>query len=473
MPDAFVARQPIFNHRLEAVSYELLFRGGYVNEAHVSDPERATATVLLNSLTELDLKRVVGRKPAWVNVSREFLTGGLARAIPPGLVGLEVLEADLADDRVVGVVRQLKTDGYRLSLDDFQSRPCSLPHLGLFDVVKLSFAELGPDRFTEQVNRLKSHPGTVVAEKLATHPDHEFSVSAGCDLFQGYFFCQPAVVCTRGISANRLALLQVVGALQDPNVELPDVEKLISRDVALSFRLLRYVNSAYFGLRGEVRSIGQALALLGLENVRRWATLSVLATIDDKPTELAVTALIRAHFCELAGSPLGVATPAELFTLGLFSVIDAMMDAPMSDVVESLPFATDVREALVLRRGKLGLLLSTVVALEAGDYGSAPTIVNRAGELYLESLMWANTAAASLFGEGEAEAPAVAPQVRPTLKAARTPVLATMSTSKPPPGTTLGLAAEPERLGFFARLWSRVLGVFGGGSARPARGEAR
>src|SRR5579862_8725630 len=135
MPDAFVARQPIFNHRLEAVSYELLFRGGYVNEARVSDPERATATVLLNSLTELDLKRVVGRKPAWVNVSREFLTGGLARAIPPGLVGLEVLETDLADEQVLGVVRQLKTDGYRLAIDDFQSRPCSLPHIGIFDVV--------------------------------------------------------------------------------------------------------------------------------------------------------------------------------------------------------------------------------------------------------------------------------------------------------------------------------------------------
>ena len=163
-----------------------------------------------------------------------------------------------------------------------------------------------------------------------------------------------------GIAANRLALLQVAAALNDPDVELEQIEQLIAHDVALSFRLLRYVNSAFFGLRGDVRSIGQALALLGLDNVKRWSTLSVLASIDDKPTELTVTALTRARFCELAGEPLGIASRAELFTLGLFSVLDAMMDAPMIDVVASLPLAAEMREALVGRKGKRGLLLECV-----------------------------------------------------------------------------------------------------------------
>jgi len=472
MPDAFVARQPIFNSRLEAVGYELLFRGGgYVTEVSTTDPERATATVLLNALTELDLKRIVGRKTAWVNVSREFVVGGLAQAIPPGLVGLEISERDLADEQVAAAVRQLKADGYRLALDDFSALPSTPPLLELFDLVKLNLGELGHEHFKELVAQLKPHQGTIVAEKLDTPPDHEFSVDAGADLFQGYFFCRPAVVCTRGISANRLSLLQVVGALQEPKVQLSDVEKLISRDVALSFRLLRYVNSAYFGLRGEVRSIGQALALLGLENVRRWATLSVLATIDDKPPELAATALIRAHFCELAGASLGIATPAELFTLGLFSVIDAMMDAPMAEVVESLPFATDVREALVLRRGRLGTLLDTVVALESGDYGATPALVPSAGEVYLESLMWANTAAATLFGEPEAAEPAAA--APPPVRATRPPLLTNPSASKPPPGGGPALLAEPAKQGWFARLRTSLARLLGGGSARAARGEAR
>jgi EAL and modified HD-GYP domain-containing signal transduction protein len=225
-------------------------------------------------------------------------------------------------------------------------------------------------------------------------------IAIGCDLFQGYFFCRPAVVGARGIAANRLALLQVVAALNDPAADVPDVEQLIARDVALSFRLLRYVNSAYFGLRGDVRSIGQALALLGLENVKRWATLTTLASIDNKPTELTLTALIRARFCELAGGQLQIATPAELFTLGLFSVIDGMMDAPMHDVVASLPLADDMREALVQRSGRLGRLLDCITTLETGEDGPGTSIVNRPGELFFEALMWANTAAESLFDLG-------------------------------------------------------------------------
>jgi EAL and modified HD-GYP domain-containing signal transduction protein len=402
MPNAFIARQPIFNDKLDVLGYELLFRGrGYAADAPIETSERATATVVLNSLTELELKRIVGKKTAWVNVSREFVLGGLAQAIPPRVAGLEISEHELLDDEMIAALRELKRGGYRLALDDFQCRPGFEPVLGLFDVVKLNMRDLGRERLHETVERLRPYRTLLLANQLATRPDQEFCVGIGCDLFQGDFFCRPTVVATRGISANRLTLLQVVAALRDPGLDLADVEQLIARDVALSFRMLRYVNSAFFGLRGDVRSIGQALALLGIENVRRWATLSVLASIDDKPTELTVTALIRGRFCELAGEQLGIASPAELFTLGLFSVIDGMMDAPMHDVVASLPLADDLREALVSRRGQMGQLLDCVASLEAGEYGGPP-IVAGAGELYLKSLIWANTAAESLFGEPEA-----------------------------------------------------------------------
>ncbi|MEA2146621.1 MAG: hypothetical protein QOG59_2208, partial [Solirubrobacteraceae bacterium] len=466
MPNAFVARQPIFNHKLEVVGYELLFRGGYVHDAPIAieEHERATATVVLNSFTELELRRIVGNKTAWVNVSREFLLEGLAQAFPPRQVGLEIREALLQDEEVLPALRELKSQGFQLALDNFSYQPGSEVALELFDVVKLSMLELGREQLNELAGRLRSFPGTVLAEQVGTHPDHEFCVSAGADLFQGYFFCRPAVVVTRGIAANRLAMLQIVAALNDPAVELSDVEGLIARDVALSLRLLRYVNSAFFGLRGEVRSIGQALALLGIENLRRWATLTTLASIDDKPTELTITALIRARFCELAGEQLVIAGSGELFTLGLFSVIDAMMDAPMHDVVESLPFAEDMREALAHRRGKRGQLLDCVVALETGEIGRAPAFINGAGELYLESIMWANHAAEALFGElGGAAAPLPAGQ-----SFARMPA---PPGSKAPPGlhvvapaapavAELAAAAapvsapviEPPKPGLFARL---------------------
>jgi c-di-GMP phosphodiesterase len=485
MTPAFIARQPIFNHKLEVVGYELLFRGrGYAADALIDNAERATATVVLNTVTELDMKRIVGGKTAWINVSREFVVGGLVQAVPPSVVGLEIPETELFDDEMIAALRELKAEGYRLALDDFRYRPGSEALLELFDIVKLSMPELGHEQLRELVERLRPYPGQVLADKLGARADHEFCVAAGCDLFQGYFFCRPAVVGTRGIAANRLALLQVVAALNDPGIEFADIDQLIARDVALSFRLLRYVNSAFFGLRGDVRSIGQALALLGVENVKRWATLSALAGVDNKPTELTLTALIRGRFCELAGGQLGIASAAELFTLGLFSVIDAMMDAPMHDVVASLPLAEDVREALVQRSGSKGQLLDCVVSLETGEDGPASAMVANTGELYLEALMWANAAAESLFGEPGAARPQAA-----SARAAangRRPVLAEPGVSKPPPGSALAPAADaasPAALpvvldgpvqpavqvgdtvrtsrSFFGRIWARFRGLFG------------
>jgi len=277
----------------------------------------------------------------------------------------------------------------------------------------------------------------------------------GCDLFQGYFFCRPAVVGTRGIAANRLALLQVVAALNDPSVELLEIEQLIARDVALSFRMLRYVNSAFFGVRGDVRSIGQALALLGIENARRWATLSVLASVDDKPAELTMTALTRARFCELAAEQLNIASAPELFTLGLFSVIDGLMDVPMQDAVAALPLADDMRDALVQRSGPMGQLLDAVAARETGETGPSTLLVHT-DELYLRSVLWAETAAESLFGDSSpasAAEPASAPDPA-SMPASAPPVAALIETPAVP-------ADLPAQRGLLSRIAAACSGLFG------------
>jgi EAL and modified HD-GYP domain-containing signal transduction protein len=404
MAEVFVARQPIFNRRLEVAGYELLFRGGAVSEALVASSEGATATVVLNSFTEIGLERIVGPHTAWVNVSREFVLSGLARTVPPGLVGLELLEDQVIDDRFVDAVRALKTQGYRIALDDFDYTPRAEPLLGLVDVIKLDMLRLGREKLAWHVDRLRPYGAALLAEKLETRGDHAYCADVGCDLFQGFFFRQPELVRDRGIAASRMSLLQVVAALQDASVDFSALEHLISRDLALSFRLLRYINSAFFGLHCEVRSIGHALALLGVENLRHWATLSVLASIDDKPPELTITALVRARFCELAGDHVPSATSGELFTLGLFSVIDALMDAPIVDVLASIPFPQEMREALIAHAGASGMLLECVAALEAADFDTAQAIVANAGELYLEALVWANDAAAPLFGQLDAAA---------------------------------------------------------------------
>ena len=399
MSDVLVARQPIFDRHLELVGYELLFRGEPNSaEAMIANPEGATATVVMNSFTEIGLERIVGAHTAWINVSREFLLGGLAQTVPPGLVLLEILEDQLIDDMLIAAVKKLKRRGYQLALDDFQYGPEAEPLLALVDVVKLDLLALGHENLSREVARLKPYGVALLGEKLETQEDYSYCANAGCQLFQGYFFCHPELVHGRRVDANRMALLEMLAALQDPAVELSVLERMISRDVGLSYRLLSYINSAFFGLRRQVRSIGQALALLGVENLKHWAALSIFAGIDDKPAELTVTALVRARFCELAGDRLPETGRSELFTLGLFSVIDALMNSPIDEVLAKIPFPADMRDALITRRGEKGCLLECITALEQGDFERSQEIIPNAGELYLDCIAWANDAAEPLLG---------------------------------------------------------------------------
>ncbi len=397
MPNEFVGRQPIFNRRLEVVGYELLVRGGCVTEALVASSDVAKASVTLSSLSEIPLEQIVGAKTAWVSVTRELATRGPAPAVAPGLVGIGILDDAPIDGAVLAGLRELKGHGYALALDNFCYRPEAAPLLALVDVVRLDMAAFGRERLDEQVACLRPYRVAVLAAGVDTRADRDRCADAGCDLLQGFFFCEP-LVRDGAISADRLALLGLVAALHDPAVELSDVERLLARDPALGRRLLRYVNSAFIWPSGEVRSIGQALALLGVENLRPWAILSVIASIAGKPAELTVTALSRARFCQQAGETFDIYAPGELFTLGLFSVIDALMDAPMPDVLASLPLADDMCDALICRRGSKGLLLDCATALETGELDRAEATVSGAGELYFDSLVWANRAAISLFG---------------------------------------------------------------------------
>jgi EAL and modified HD-GYP domain-containing signal transduction protein len=397
MNDVFVARQPIFDRRLEVVGYELLFRAQDATTALVADAEGATATVVLNSFTEIGLERMVGSRPAWINVSRDFVLHGFARSVPPELVLLEILEDQLIDDELVAAITALKHQGHRFALDDFHYAPSAEPLLRLVDVVKLDLLELGREEFSGEVARLQPYGVTLLAEKLETQDDFAYSLHAGCELFQGYFFCRPELVHGRRVDANRMSLLRLLAALQDPTIELPDLERTIALDVGLSYRLLRYINSAFFGLRQEVRSVGQALALLGVDKLKQWAALSIFASVEAKPAELTLTALIRARFCESAIAYAPGANARELFTLGLFSVIDALMDTSMTEVLASIPFPQDMRDALITHEGPKGRLLDCVTALERADFEHAQAIISDAGELYLSALTWADRAAEAVF----------------------------------------------------------------------------
>ncbi|MGO9791375.1 MAG: EAL and HDOD domain-containing protein [Solirubrobacteraceae bacterium] len=395
--EVFVGRQPIFDRRQHVVGYELLFRDGQANRAVVGDHQAATASVVLNSLTEIGLKRIVGARAAWIKVSREFISEGLVQLLPKRAV-LEILRGQVIDDELIAEVAELGRRGNKVALDGFRYTPDFEELLRVVDFVKLDLVELGREQFASEVARLRRYGVTLVAARVENQRELAFARQSGCERFQGYFFCRPQVMHATRIDANRQPVLDLLGALQDPDVELDELQCKIALDIGLSVRLLRYINSAFFGLRQPVRSIGQAMALLGVEKLKRWAALTLFASIENKPTELTITALVRARFCELAGANRVDASSDELFTVGLFSVIDALLDTPIEKALDGVPLAQDIRDALVKHAGPAGRLLECVIALEAAEFDRAEALLPTAGPLYMAALAWADEAAEPLFG---------------------------------------------------------------------------
>jgi EAL and modified HD-GYP domain-containing signal transduction protein len=397
--DVVLARQPILDRGQVVQGYELLYRHADVDYALVLDDELATARVALNALTEIGLDDLVGTRRAWINVSRLFLLEELALSLPPERIVLELLENQLIDQPLLDALARLREAGYQLAIrgEEQTSAPDGL--IAFVDIVKLDLQRLGPAQFGDRAARLKARGLTVVGEKLETHAEVELALAAGCDLLQGYFFCRPRSVSGQQVLPNKLTLLRLAASIQDPDLELADLERVVSVDVALSYRLLRYINSAYFSLRQPVSSIGQALALLGIDHVRQWITLTLAAQIGDKPRELFVTALIRARFCQLAGRPED-GPPAELFALGLFSVVDALTDTPMEEILAQLPFPPRVTEALISHTGP-GRLLECLNAIEHGEFDAACELVEQPARHYFDAIAWTYRTSGHLFDSEE------------------------------------------------------------------------
>ncbi len=396
MSDVFLARQPILDRDQTVAGYELLYPRGDVEQtfAHLDDTAWETARVALRALSEIGLEHLVGRSRAWINVAPEFLSLDLARNLPREHVVLQLRGTLFVAPAMLELVQELDAAGYRIALDHVRYTPSLEPLLALADFVKVDLREFGPRELAAEAFKLRDRGLTLVAANVADQEEFKLAIAAGAELFQGYFFCRPHLLSGRTIAPSRLALMRLAGTLQDPAIELADIERLISEDVGLSYRLLRYINSAYFNLRGEISSLRQAVALLGIEPLRRWATLTTMTEMGDKPRELFVTALIRARFCQLAGETQD-GSGDELFTLGLFSVLDALTDSSMYTALQSLPLTAQMREALIHHAGP-GRLLDCVMAIEAGDFSRAHEILPDAGDHYLHAVAWSQDAAGQL-----------------------------------------------------------------------------
>ena len=387
----FLARQPIFDRRMQVEAYELLFRAGREGSARFDDADQATSELLVNACIELGLDRVVGQRIAYVNLTPTFLSGQVELPAGPEQIVLEVLEDTVVDAHVLEGIERLKAEGYRIALDDFDPEGPTRALLPLADIVKVDCREHGLEHLTALASQLARSGLRLLAEKVETHEEFEACKAAGYELFQGYFLSRPTLVEGRKLSSSRTQLLRILATLHAEDATIDTIQEAVAGDVGLSYRLLRYINSASFGLTRELGSVRDAVMYLGLARVRNLVTLFLLASVDGKPAELVRTAMLRGRMCEAVAREAGRESPDSYFTVGMFSCLDALMDVAMGEVLAQLPLADALRAALLAREGDFGEVLDSVVSYEHGEFDQAasdPHVADHLSQAYLDACEW-------------------------------------------------------------------------------------
>lgn len=396
MHDIFVARQPIYHTNMEVYGYELLFRDANAGAANITDGDAATSAVIINSFAEIGIENITQEHLAFINLTRNFATGEHPIDLDRTRVILEILEDIKPDAEVIAGVKRLASLGYTIALDDFIYHPDLEPLIDIAKIIKIDLMQLSRDELKEHVEILKKKPVKLLAEKIETHEEFELCKELGFDYYQGYFFCKPKIIQGQRAPTNRITLLQLLAIIQKPDVTLPQIERIIKMDVSLTYRLLRYINSAHFGFSQTVESISQAVMMIGTNTIKSMITLLLLANIDDKPHELLMTALLRAKMCELLGEQIGKTNKDAFFTVGLFSPLDALLDMTMDEALSTLPLSENIKAALTGHDGVLGSVCCSVIAYERAEWDkiSLPGLPDeKISHAYLDALSWAEATA--------------------------------------------------------------------------------
>ncbi|MEM7207406.1 MAG: HDOD domain-containing protein [Pseudomonadota bacterium] len=393
MANYYIGRQPIFDANLDLFAYELLFRDTASDSANVVCGEVATSQVIVNTLTEIGIDNLVGPHKVFLNLTEHFITRPDLILFEPDKTVLEILENVEASEEIIAGVQALRDKGYTIALDDFVYRPDLEPLIELADMIKIDISLLDDATLRETVARIKQAGKKLLAEKVETFDQFEQLKTMDFDFYQGYFFAKPNVISGKKIPGNQLSLMELATKIHQPDIDIDELHDLVSVDIALSVKALRFANSAQNGLRNEVVSLKQAITLLGLATLKNWVAILLMADIDEKPTELVTLALIRARMCQLLAQEAEIEKPENFFTVGLFSVLDALLDSDMESILESLPLQKELSEALISHTGAHGSALECAMSMEIADSDAASfcdieaPVIN---DIYLSALKWAD-----------------------------------------------------------------------------------
>jgi EAL and modified HD-GYP domain-containing signal transduction protein len=393
--DILLSRQPIFDARDQVAAYELFYRAS--TRSASAGPPPSPDRILADAVLGVGLDRVAEKGQVYLSVTPELIVREMVRVLPAARV---VLQLDAESDptpELLEALRQLARDGYALAVSNVRG-PVSPALARLASVAKVDVRAFDDAGLAEIAASLRAQGVRLLAEHLEHRTAQQHCIALGIELFQGLRFCRPQTLVRRDVPLSHIQTYRLLKMLRTPDSTDAEIEELLRRDVGLTYKLLRIVNSAAMGGR-EIWSIGHAIRLMGRQALARWVTLLLLSDIGDSgvTSELTRTALTRARLCEMLATDAGLRSAGQsLFLVGLLSLLDQLLAMPMEELVTEMELAPDVRDALLYRTDFFGEVLSLVEAYEEGTWEATNALAGSLGipdELlttrYLESLAWA------------------------------------------------------------------------------------
>ena len=369
---AYVARQPILSRKKQTIGYELLFRDGESNAFPNIEANQATSRLLVENFMSTGCNPALESPRSFINFPQESLISLVPTAFPKRKIVVEVLETCTPNDELFSAIKHLHRMGYIIALDDFSLDAAWDRFLPYSHIVKLDIMQLGIETACKYVKQRKQQgcKRHYLAERVETNDEFQQAFDAGFHFYQGYFFSKPQIIKNRVVKPEELLTMQLFQEVCRTEVNFVRIEQLIAQDVSLSYQLLKFVNTASARLENPISSFKQALVYLGEEQIKMFVTLIATAhAAINKPKELYKQSLVKGRFCELMICRIQNGTPGQqAFIVGLFSLLDALLDRKLDDVLDQLSLSKEIEQAILLRVGLLGSMLELYESLDTGDW---------------------------------------------------------------------------------------------------------
>jgi c-di-GMP phosphodiesterase len=396
----YAARQPILDKNKELYAYELLFRDSLDNVFPNIDGDVATSKMVEASQFNMELSDFTANKPAFINFTLETIAKGYPSMLTPQELVVEILETIKPGKRLLGYCKELHEKGYTLALDDYEHQSVWAHFYPYIKIIKVDMLVTSIETIKEIKKAIENFPKIkLLAEKVETNEQYQQAMELGFDLFQGYFFAKPEMVKTKELSPSQISMAELLYESSKPELDLNNITNIFQRDVTLSYKLLRYANSAMFRRRNEISSIKQALVTLGSIELKRFNGLMFAVNMNpNKPTELITLSMTRAKFCELCSDDVKQKLDGSIsFLTGLLSMIDAILDESIEHILEKLPLAQEIKDSLLSKKGPVASMITLVEHIEKAQWDEANSEMESLGlskeqvmEDYNEALAWAD-----------------------------------------------------------------------------------